>query len=51
MAQSPCVACAGTVISEIGPDEVIVRQFAEHQYGVDALATSTSGHPLCRTDK
>ena len=45
------VGCAGTVISEIGPDEVIVRQFADHQHGVNALATSTSGHPLCRADK
>jgi len=42
------VACAGTVISEIGPEAVTIRQLSAHQRAVDGLATTAGGHPLCR---
>jgi competence protein ComEC len=42
------VACAGTVVAEIGSQEVIIRRFDEHQHGVDGLLASPDGHPLCR---
>ncbi len=42
------VACAGTVISEIGTETVIIHRFDEHQHGVNGLFTRTGGHPLCR---
>ncbi|MBM4094905.1 MAG: MBL fold metallo-hydrolase [Planctomycetes bacterium] len=42
------VACAGTVISEVGPESVIIHRFDDHQHGVDGLMTSAIGHPLCR---
>ncbi len=42
------LACAGTVVSEIGPDAVTVRRLALHQSGVDRLSASAGGHALCR---
>lgn len=42
------VACAGTVIAEVGSDNVVVRRFSEHQRAVDGLAGSAGGHALCR---
>jgi competence protein ComEC len=42
------VACAGTIVAEIGPDSVRIERLDEHQAGVAALAASTGGHPLCR---
>ncbi len=42
------VACAGTVISQIGPESVIIQRLDDHQHGVDGLTVSASGHPLCR---
>lgn len=42
------VACAGTVVSEIGPETVRIRRFDEHQRAVDSLSGSPAGHPLCR---
>ena len=41
------VACAGTVIAEIGRDSVTIRGFDEHQMGVEKLVAN-GGHPLCR---
>jgi hypothetical protein len=41
------VACAGTVIAEIGRDSVIIHGFDEHQMGVEKLVAN-GGHPLCR---
>ncbi len=42
------VACAGTVTATIHPNQVIIERISEHQSGVDNLAKSTFGHPLCR---
>lgn len=42
------VACAGTVVSEIRPDAVIIREFEEHGRGVDSVLRLAGGHPLCR---
>lgn len=42
------VACAGTVVVEIGPDSVRVRRLQEHQAAVNELAGRPGGHPLCR---
>jgi len=41
------VACAGTVISEIGPDKVVIHRLADHRRGVDRLMESNA-RPLCR---
>lgn len=46
--QSRNVACAGTVVAEIGTDSVRIQHLTEHQSGVDTLAGLPSGHPLCR---
>ena len=42
------VACAGTIVVEIGPDAIRVRRLRDHQAAVDKLATQPGGHPLCR---
>ncbi len=42
------VACAGSVLVEIGPDSVHVPRLGEHQAAVDRLSDSADGHPLCR---
>lgn len=42
------LACAGTVIAEIRPDEVTIHRLKDHQRGVDRLAKNSGGHPLCR---
>jgi competence protein ComEC len=42
------VACAGTVIAEIGPDLVNIHHLDEHQRGVDGVSKTIGGHPLCR---
>lgn len=42
------VACAGTVIIEIGPDQINIHRLKEHEDAVDRLRHSPSGHPLCR---
>jgi competence protein ComEC len=42
------VACAGTIIAQIGLDTVEIIGFSEHQAGVNSLKNSTGGHPLCR---
>ncbi len=43
------LACAGTVIAEIGSDRVTIQRLREHQAAVDQLASDGPGHPLCRT--
>jgi hypothetical protein len=42
------VACAGTVVAEVGADSVLIAHLAEHQAGVDRLRSLPGGHPLCR---
>ena len=42
------VACAGTVLVEIGPELVNVKRVTDHQRAVDDLQTTDTGHPLCR---
>ncbi len=42
------LACASTVISEIGPDVITIRRLEEHQAQVDAMANMSQGLPLCR---
>jgi competence protein ComEC len=42
------VACAGTVLAEIGPDRISVQRMSNHQTMVDSLSGSQGGHPLCR---
>jgi hypothetical protein len=42
------VACAGTVVAEIGQNFVTIRGFYEHQTGVDSKLVSNSEKPLCR---
>jgi hypothetical protein len=44
------VACAGTVIAEIGPNTVTIQRFHDHQAGVNNLQGSLDGHPLCRSN-
>lgn len=44
------VACASTVLVEIGPDRVAIQRLKEHQDAVDGLCLSPNGHPLCRLD-
>jgi competence protein ComEC len=42
------VACAGTVLVQIGPDEVVVDRWQEHQQAIDEKLSRPEGHPLCR---
>ncbi len=42
------LACAGTVIAEIRPDQVTIHRLKDHERGVDRLAIKSGGHPLCR---
>ncbi len=42
------VACAGSVMIEIGPKVIQVARFGEHQAAVDKLARVSGAHPLCR---
>ena len=42
------VACAGTVICEVGPRQVRIRDLDVHQQAVDRIAAQPVGHPLCR---
>ncbi len=46
--QSKDVACAGTVVVQIGPNELCIQRQADHQTGIDAKLTSPRDHPLCR---
>lgn len=46
--RSANVACAGTVIAEVSPNEVRIRQLADHQLGVDNLC-KMGANVLCRT--
>jgi beta-lactamase superfamily II metal-dependent hydrolase len=43
------VGCAGTVVADITPTTVTVRQLAEHQSAVGALAARPHCSPLCFT--
>jgi Metallo-beta-lactamase superfamily len=42
------VACAGTVVVEIGPEEIEIHRFGLHQEKVEELSHHNEGHPLCR---
>jgi beta-lactamase superfamily II metal-dependent hydrolase len=42
------VACAGTIVAEFARSELTIHRIADHQAGVDRLAASAVGHPLCR---
>ncbi len=49
--ESRDVACAGTVLVQIGPDVVSVERFSEFRSAVDAKLSPPAGHPLCRQEK
>ena len=42
------VACAGSLMVDIGPNQVKVGRLKEHQTAVDRLNIAQGGHPLCR---
>lgn len=42
------VACAGSVLVEIGPDSIRIDRLDEHQSAVNVLSAAPAGHPLCR---
>jgi len=46
--RSKDVACAGSIIAEIGPDQVVLSAWTEHQEQVNRLAANGVLHPLCR---
>ena len=46
--RSQRVACAGTVVAEIGVGGISIRSLTSHQQGVDGLAGCAYGAPLCR---
>lgn len=46
--ESSNLACAGTVIVQIGPNEIRVDRQSEHQDSIDTKLVSASDHPLCR---
>lgn len=46
--QSKDLACAGTVLVQIGPDEIRVEQQIAHSVAIDSKLTTSVDHPLCR---
>jgi len=46
--QSKDLACAGTVVVQIGPNEIRIERQADHQAAIDAKLTTPADHPLCR---
>jgi beta-lactamase superfamily II metal-dependent hydrolase len=42
------LACAGTVMAEVSPTDVVIRRVGQHRAAVDRLARAAGGHPLCR---
>ena len=42
------VACAGTVLVQIGADQVQIERLTEHQTAIDTHLTTSQDHPLCR---
>lgn len=42
------IACAGSVLVEIGPEVIKIDRLKEHQAAVDALVSKGRCHPLCR---
>ena len=42
------IACASTVLVEVGTDHIVIRRLQQHQDAVDGLCHSPDGHPLCR---
>ena len=42
------VACAGSILVEIGPESVLIDRLEEHRAAVDRLTVANDGHPLCR---
>lgn len=47
--QSKDVACAGTMIVQIGPNEIHVERQTDHQAAIDADLNTPADHPLCRS--
>jgi beta-lactamase superfamily II metal-dependent hydrolase len=41
------VACAGSILVEIGPESVRIDRLEEHRAAVERLAATQDGHPLC----
>jgi competence protein ComEC len=46
--RSKDVACAGSIIAEISPNQVTLSAWPEHQLQLDKLAADGAMHPLCR---
>ena len=46
--QSKDIACAGTVLVQIGPHEIRVEQKSAHSVAIDSKLTTALDHPLCR---
>ncbi len=46
--QSQHVACAGTVLVQIGPNVIRVERQSDHCVAIDSKLTTPSDHPLCR---
>jgi beta-lactamase superfamily II metal-dependent hydrolase len=46
--ESRNVACAGTVLVQIGPDLLNVERFSEFRSAVDTKISPPAGHPHCR---
>jgi beta-lactamase superfamily II metal-dependent hydrolase len=42
------IACAGTIVAEIGKGFVAIKRIADHQERVDDLRKLEGGHPMCR---
>jgi hypothetical protein len=46
--QSKDVACAGTILVQIGPDAVQVLREEDHEQVIDLKLNTAADHPLCR---
>jgi glyoxylase-like metal-dependent hydrolase (beta-lactamase superfamily II) len=47
--QSRDVACAGTILVQIGPDDVQVLREQDHTQAIDTKLNTSADHPLCRS--
>ena len=47
--QSKDVACAGTVVVQIGPNAIRVEQQTIHSLAIESKLTTSVDHPLCRS--
>lgn len=46
--RSTDIACAGTILVQIGPDEIRVERHSDHTAAIDSKLTTSADHPLCR---